>query len=90
MTTIAPNRSATKAGELSDVDQNQGVEILNSLQTVERAKRLKDSIPLAAANVVKNEYNHVEYVHFIRRVAGYEASAQLAVVAGLLVFCYKS
>jgi|GEM_PF-6978344 len=90
MTITAPVRSKSKAIQLSEKDRAEGVRILNSLQTVERAKRLNDHIPTAAANVVKNEQCHVDFVRFIRRVAGYEVDDQRKVVAELLVSCYDS
>ena len=83
----------SEAIQLSDLGLNdldyEGAVILNSLQTVIRAKLLNDPIPMAASNVVKNEQAHAAFSHFIRKVARYEAPAQRAEVERLLVFCYQ-
>jgi hypothetical protein len=83
-------KSKVSASQLSPKDCQEGIDILTSLQTVERAMRLNDPIPMAASNVVKNEQNHPEFVRFIRKVAGFEIPDQKAVIEELLVLCYET
>lgn len=91
MTITAPAmKSATKAIQLSDEDRKTGVEILNMLQTVERAKRLNDHIPNVVTNIFRNDMNQPDLVKFLRKVAGFEVPDQKVVVEELLLLCYET
>jgi hypothetical protein len=81
--------SKSQRRNLTDKEIKEGVKILNGLETVVRAKRLNDHIPLAASNVVKNEQINDRFSRFIRKFAGFEVADQKKVVEELLVLCYE-
>lgn len=89
-THATPVWSKSKARQLTDKERTEGIEILNTLETVIRAKRLNDHIPLAASNVVRNEQLNVSFGSYVRKFAGYEAPDQKTMVEELLVFCYDT
>jgi len=87
--------------KLSPKQCSHGVEVLASLDTVERAYRLdqprgeqdettlKATLQRIATNVVKNDQAHGEFSRFIRKAAGYEYPLQTRVVAALLPYCFE-
>ena len=76
-----------KAVKLTDKARAEGVEVLLALPTVERAVRNKYPIGLTVDNVFRNDTTNVNFVQYVRKVAGYEVIDQRAYVAELLLDC---
>ena len=91
MTITADRRSKLKLKKLTNADRKRGVEILNALETVERAKRLNDHIPLVVTNIFRNEMGKPGLVKFLEEFTAVDdLPAQKALVETLLVTCYES
>jgi hypothetical protein len=90
MTTTASTQSASSLLELSATDCKEGIDILESLQTVERATRYNDDIPLVITNIFRNEPHEPELARFLKKHAGEDVSDQMDLVEHLLVLIYET
>lgn len=83
-----------EATQLSEEDLQQGVEILKSLQTVNRALRLEkagdeQAIPMIVNNTFKNETHQVKFMEFLGHMVGDDESNRRKLVGELLMVCFE-
>jgi hypothetical protein len=75
---------------LTDKQQKEGVELLNSLQSVIHGKMYNDHFPEVITSIFRNDMAQADFVAYLRKTVGFEVPMQKKLVLQLLMHCYDT